>query len=288
MMRIKIFSDFCDSNICKMLYEYCNKANTLDFYGEVSDKKVFIVDDDCNDYTHAILLNKAMPSSSELTISKNNVIGIAFDSIYFLNIDKNFVNYVEKNVGKYYIGDKKGLPDVFIEAFPYIFFNHPSVEIKEKNMIMSLILDSKKSSGQQYSNSIADIILLNNIPIDIYGDIPSKHENSQSDLIKGAYKGTEPYNNYAFTIAIENFESNMCFTDKVISPLMCDCIPIYYGCKNITNNIGNNVIMLSGNLKNDMNTIVDVLKHPDAYYKDINKDLILNKVSLLKNLENLF
>ena len=57
MFVIKIFSDFCDSTTCKINFEKTCDSNNLDFYG--LNKKVYITDKD--DYTHAIILNKAMP-----------------------------------------------------------------------------------------------------------------------------------------------------------------------------------------------------------------------------------
>ena len=91
MFIIKIFSDFCDSTTCKMNFEKICHSNNLDFYG--LNKKVYITDE--NDYTHAIILNKAMP---KLNIPKQNVIGLAFEPFELLNINQEFINYSQKNI----------------------------------------------------------------------------------------------------------------------------------------------------------------------------------------------
>ena len=80
MKRVKIFSDFCDSQSCKKNFETIGGFENVSNYG--IDKNVYITSDD--DYTHAIIINKAMPT---LTIPKDNVIGFAFERVF----DSNFV-----------------------------------------------------------------------------------------------------------------------------------------------------------------------------------------------------
>ena len=82
MIRIKIFSDFCGSKGAKEVYERLCDAENLDFYGK--DKQVWITEDD--DYTHAIIMNKAMPI---LKIPKKNVVGLAFEPFEILRITQS-------------------------------------------------------------------------------------------------------------------------------------------------------------------------------------------------------
>jgi len=93
-MRIKIFSDFCTSQTASSSYEICCKSENLDFYGK--SKEVFFTNDD--DYTHAIILNKAMPY---LKIPKENVIGLAQEPPEFLAMNNGFVEYAKKHIGIY-------------------------------------------------------------------------------------------------------------------------------------------------------------------------------------------
>ena len=97
MYRIKIFCTFSTSKNCKETYEKINYSNLIDFYGK--DNKVYFTDDD--DYTHAIIINTIMP---ELTIPKENVIGLAFEPLAFLDLTDKFIDYAVKNIGKYYKG----------------------------------------------------------------------------------------------------------------------------------------------------------------------------------------
>ena len=58
MKRIRIFSDFCSSTECKKQFERTNVSSSVASY----NKNYYITDQD--DYTHVILLNKAMPPLS--------------------------------------------------------------------------------------------------------------------------------------------------------------------------------------------------------------------------------
>ena len=76
MIKIKIFCPFATSYNCKTIFEKINYSSEIYFYGK--DKKYYFTDD--NDFTHAIIMNNAMP---DLNIQKENVIGLAFEPIYF-------------------------------------------------------------------------------------------------------------------------------------------------------------------------------------------------------------
>jgi len=89
MIKIKIFCPFSSSKNCKEIYEKINFTNEIDFYGK--DKKIYLTSDE--DYTHAIIINTIMPT---LKISKENVIGLAFEPIYFLGLNQQFIEYAKK------------------------------------------------------------------------------------------------------------------------------------------------------------------------------------------------
>ena len=65
MKKIKIFSDFCSSTDCKKSFEAICGFQNVPTYG--IDKDAYITTDD--DYTHAIILNKAM--TVNITIISN-------------------------------------------------------------------------------------------------------------------------------------------------------------------------------------------------------------------------
>lgn len=279
-MLIKIFCDFCKSDDIMKHYEQMCISNEIEFYGP--DKEIYFTAED--NYTHAIILNCAMPS---LTIPKENVIGFAHEPVPFLNLSIEFVEYAKQFIGKYYIGDRftDELPDLFIEHYGFVGYSLPQQINTTKNKIMSIIVSKKMmSSGHIYRHSLVSKILLNNLPIDVYGNGSHIYNGNN---IKGNFEKNEPYTDYLFTVAIENFESNHYFSEKIASPIMNSCMPIYLGCKNIGKYL-ENCIILSGNINNDLMVLQELLINPMKYYKNPLTENNMNNVNLIKNIKSLF
>ena len=291
---IKFFSSFCDSKHCKFTYE--NKLYQISKilnYG--INKEIFITDED--NYTHVIILNTAMPILKE-GIPKKNVIGMAFEPIPFLHLSPSFIEYAQKNISKYFIGDKVDLPDPFIEGQSFMWYSPyigssfeicKGLNIKKKRM--SIIISQKRyAPGHEYRHKLVEVILSSNLPIDIYGRGHIYYKNKKDERIKGEFKqdSLEPYEEYDFHIAIENYQSNHYFSEKIIEPLLCNTTPIYLGCHNIETYFKNQVIFLSGIVEKDMQLIEDILKNPNRYKKEIDTKKVQKTVGLIENIENLF
>ena len=84
MYKIKCFSDFTDTNTCKLNFEKACKVSKNKLYG----KKYLFTNDE--DYTHVIIINQAMPI---LNVPKENVIGLAFEPYNILKPTKLFIIY---------------------------------------------------------------------------------------------------------------------------------------------------------------------------------------------------
>ena len=286
-MKIKVFSDFCTSEICKSKFESSCKAFMLANYGP--DKEIFITIE--NDYTHAIILNTSMP---KLEIDKKFVIGFACEPVAFLRLSTEFIAYAEKNIGKYYIGDLNGLGKPFIEHHGFMWFEHPFQNIKNnKKKLISIIFSEKKfAPGHIYRRTLVSYILNNNLPIDIFGrgcQFLSEPFKSRPNM-KGMFDNTEPYDDYVFTISIENFICSQYFSEKIITPIMCETIPIYLGCKNIDKYVKDFYIPMSGVLKNDIELILDVLHSPFKYINKVktSKDDVFLNINMLHNIKKIF
>jgi len=278
MYKIKIFCPFSSSKNCKEIYERINYANEIDFYGK--DKKIYITDED--DYTHAIIINTIMP---ELKIPKKNVIGLAFEPISFLGLTNHFINYVNKHVSKYYIGDKYNLPEPFVEHFGYMWHSRPPKEIINKSELISIVVSQKKSApGHIYRHKLIEQIINFNLPIDIYGH---GSKNYSYNRIKGSFNNAEPYENYLYSICIENYQCNHYFSEKIITPLMYNCKPIYLGCKNIDMYF-DNIFKLSGNINEDLLLLINIIKNPTQYYKPTYNEKNIKTVNLIENIERLY
>jgi hypothetical protein len=100
----------------------------------------------------------------------------------------------------------------------------------------------------------------------------------------------EPVENYDFHICIENFVTNYYASEKIMDPLFCNTTPIYLGCKNIKEIVGDNdnIITLSGNADKDFKLLTDIINNPSQYKKNINIDEIKDKLNLIKNIEKLY
>jgi len=280
MIRIKIFSDFCNSKGAKEVYEKICDASNVDFYGE--DKQVWFTDND--DYTHAIIMNKAMPV---LNIPKENVVGLAFEPFEFLQLTTEFVQYAKDHIGKYFIGDKRGLPEPFIEHFGYMWYSNPKRDIVTKSKLMSIVVSEKDSApGHKYRHNLIDNIIEAKLPIDIYGRGSMKYSHKNNN-VKGEFNDAEPYEDYMYTICIENFSENHYFSEKIMTPLLYNCMPIYIGCKQI-HEYFDNIIPLSGEINHDIQLLVDVFKYAGLFYRKTYTEKNINMVSLLNNIHKLF
>ena len=278
MIIIKLFCSFSPSDKCKEVFERINYANQCSFYGK--DKQYYFTNDD--DYTHAIIMNTSMP---DLKIPKENVIGLAFEPIYFLGLTPQFVEYAKNHIGRYFIGDKFDLPEPFIEHFAYMWHSRPPREISFKNKLMSIIVSEKQfAPGHLYRHQLVQKIIELNLPIDIYGRGSNKYKYNR---VIGKFNDAEPYETYSYSICIENTICNHYFSEKVITPLMYNCMPIYLGCKNL-NKYLENVVILEGDIQKDIQIIIAILNNPRVYYKKTYTDKNIKAVNLIQNLPNIF
>lgn len=283
MYRIRIFSSFCPSENCKDVYERLCESKLLENYGP--DKELYITND--NDFTHVIILNTAMPQIGH--IPKENVIGLAFEPIQFLGLTEQFVRYAEQYIGKYYIGDKYNLPSPFVEGFSYMWHNPPFTYIPEKSKRISMMVSEKnQQQGHKYRHDLINKILETDLPIDIYGRGCQYYQYLNDDRIKGEFKELEPYENYEFHICIENIQTNHYFSEKIMNPLLAGTTPIYMGCRNIDSYFPDNIIGLTGNVHSDMELLKNIAVNPSKYKKNINMQIVKNKISLLKNTTTMF
>ena len=300
-MRIKFFSDFCDSATCKYHYERVCHANQLAYYGP--QKALYITTGD--DYTHAIILNMAMPVLKN--IGRANVLGLAFEPPPFLQMTKAFIQYAQKYIGKYFLGSKyfivnyeytnNILPDLFKEHYAYMWHITPPLfpAAPRKTSLMSIMVSDKQNApGHQYRHTLVKHILSKGLPIDIYGRGSNLYKGMYGSIykndkrLKGQFNEIEPYHHYAFHICIENFMTPAYFSEKITNTLLSSTTPIYWGCTQILDYFPANVIQLSGEIEKDIVLIQAIINEPMKYMAQINVTKIKDKLNLLKNVKNLF
>jgi len=258
MKIIKIFTNFgTTEGATKTYIDLCELESDPDF--NITYK--FTYNDD---YTHAIILNAAMPI---LNINKENVIGLAFEPPQFLRFTNTFIEYANKNIGKYFLGSAGNLPKLFTNHFSYMWHTPFLKDLPNKtNLISIMVSDKNIAPGHKYRHILVQNILKSNLPIDIYGRGCKYYSKLKDNRIKGEFQSKEPYLNYKFHIAIENFITDDYFSEKIMDALICSCSPIYMGAKNIDNYF-NNIIKLSGNIQSDLQLLKNIIDNPDKFYK---------------------
>ena len=269
-MIIRFFSSFCSSSICSEAYTRISELlNDIAFdNNSQSCKPNSFRFTDGDDYTHAVILNTAMPL---LTIPKENVIGLAFEPHVFLGLTPAFIAYAGKHIGKYFIGEKGNLPKPFIEHFSYMWHITPIPTPPIKTKIMSLMISRKMfTSGHQYRHTLFKRIINSNLPIDIYGNGCEKYKHILDTRLKGSFQEKEPYEDYLFHIAIENTITPHYFSEKIMNPLLCNTMPIYLGAKHIDTYFPKMVIKLTGEIDKDMTMLTDICENQSRYLNLIN------------------
>lgn len=282
--KVRIFSNFCRSEDCKDIYErLCEYTSPIYDYSNIT-----LTNDD--DYDHVIILNTAMPTL-KADVPKENVVGLAFEPPKYLRITTQFVEYAVKHIGKYCIGDATGLPEPFTERYSHMWHNPSLNSPPKKDKLMSIMVSDKKDArGHLYRHELVKKILESNLPIDIYGRGCRLYSfmGMRDERVKGEFNETEPYQQYAFHICIENFQLNEYFSEKIVNPLLCSTTPIYWGCRNIHNHFPEKVIMLTGDISKDMSLLNDICTYPGKYRKEINVEEVKRVIYLFQNMDNLF
>lgn len=282
--RIRFFSSFCDSENCKNVHERLCQVDLMENYGE--DKEIYITTGD--DYTHAIIMNTAIVH--DLKVSKERVIGLAFEPPEFLKRDSNFdifVQYANNSISKYFIGSSHGVPPPFLSHYSFMWHITPPRHMVDKTRTISIMVSEKTNApGHIYRHSLVKAILQSNLNIDIYGR-GCRYYSGDSRL-KGEFSDNEPYEPYEFHICIENFQTQCYTSEKYTNCILCGTTPIYWGATNIDDVFPNITIVLTGTLEKDMRLLYDILMNPSQYKKTIVQEEIRPKMNLLKNLDNIF
>jgi len=274
-MILRIFSSFCESIAAKHTIErvFPNYNNVKITGG--------------NDYTHVLLFNTAMPEISH--IPKERVVGLAFEPPFYLGLSAEFVEYAQKYIGKYYIGEIYDLPKPFIEGYTYMWHCNLLKEIPVKTGIMSIMVSNKQiAPGHKYRHGLVKLILNSNLPIDIYGNGCGIYSYTNDSRLKGEFTEHEPYESYDFHIAIENYETNHYFSEKVTNPLLCSAVPIYLGCRNIDSYFPKMVITMSGNISEDIALLHKIIYNPDKYKNPIDVSFVEKRTNVLLHLDEIF
>ena len=283
-MIIRVFSSCCDSRGAREQWENISSAPCIPGYG--TDFRMT----DGEDYTHVIIMNTATPS---LTIPKENVIGFAHEPIPFLGLNPTFINYAQRHIGKYFIGDKiPNLPSAFVEGNAFLWYVKPYQNPPVKNNLMSIMISQKNyAPGHKYRHQLVKNIMRSDLPIDIYGRGCKYYTSTGDPRFKGPFEEADMckmVESYKFHICIENFQCAHYFSEKIINALLAGTTPVYLGCKNIESYFPGSQLLLSGDVDCDFEMLKSICANPERFMKPIDVVAVENKVNMLKNVRDLF
>ena len=287
-IKIRCFPSFTTSSAMKTSYERFITETEVGYQLYGKDKKYIFTADD--DYTHVFIFNTAMPDISH--IPKENVLGFAHEPIEFLQLTPEFIDYAQKHIRKYFIGDKHNLPSPFTEGACFLdCYEIPLstyILTSYKPKFMSIMISQKQfAPGHMYRHTLVQEILKTRLPIDIYGRGCGYYSLLQDSRIKGDFQKYELYDGYQFNISIENYQTNHYFSEKIINPLLMNITPIYLGCKNIASYFPNMYLTLSGDVQKDIELFHDIFYNPAKYIINIPTEKVNQTVDLILNLPKL-
>lgn len=96
-------------------------------------------------------------------------------------------------------------------------------KIYPKTKLLSIISSKKKQTiGHNLRHSVINICKQNNIHVDVFGLGYNPIDNKKHGLA-----------DYAYSIVIENSQSDYYFTEKIIDSFVTGTVPIYWGCPSI-------------------------------------------------------
>ena len=161
----------------------------------------------------------------------------------------------------------------------------------EKTALMSIMISEKRRApGHQLRHALAQHVLKTpGLPVDIYGRGCRFYGNlaSTDRRLKGEFQGKEPFLNYRFHIAVENFSFSDYFSEKVIDPLLCGTTPLYWGCRNIEKYFPNALHVFT-NFEEGRQLLEAVVRNPAEFIQPIDPEEVAHKINLLENVHDLF
>ena len=178
----------------------------------------------------------------------------------------NIYEFIEQNIEKF---DRVITYDErLISLFPDKCFPSPAMKpwiwplekqkIYDKTKLCSFITSKKRFiPGHDFRVEMLDLILSNyKDKISCYGEGHNPLPEEEGKIIG--------LKDYAFSIAMENNQSNYYFSEKLLDVILTGGVPIYWGCKNIPNYFNPDGFIFF-NSKEELEDIIKNLSIEDYY-----------------------
>lgn len=262
-IRLKIFSDYTTPTGAMGAFKSWGLGNT-------TYKNLTVVDDES--YTHACIFNHG--KLPQLKVPKEKVVGF-HQEVYELIDIRKYRSWLEKNVGTYFVYDARYMSGPNIKEW-YTFL--PNLPLSEdlsgyinpsKPYKMSIIASDKKFlDGHRMRHVLIEKIISSEMDIHIYGR-GSKNLYPFDQRVKGEIGDkSQAFRDYKLTVAIENKRMPYWITEKFVDPLICDCIPLYWGANHVGKVFGENThYKLSDDVNIAFEQIKNAYNNAEEHYK---------------------
>ena len=273
-IRLKIFSDYTDPTGAKGSFRSWG-------LGETTYKNLTVVDDES--YTHACIFNHG--NLPKLKVPKEKVVGFHQEVFELIDMRKHR-SWLDQNVGTYYVYDLRYMNGPNIKEWYTFLPNIPLAKDlsvynnTQKPFPMSIIASSKKFlDGHRFRHEIINKILRSSMDIHIYGR-GSKELYPLDNRVKGQIEDkTIAFKNYKLTVAIENKIMPYWITEKFVDPLICGCVPLYYGAQHIGKVFGDeSFYRLPETPDAAFNLIAKAYENANEYYRNKNYKVAQEKL----------
>jgi len=225
------------------------------------------------------------PPSYRLGVPKKHYIGWGVEPLQFLKVAGGFVDrksefrrMLREDTAQYMISEKPDFRGPWRVGMTYFWYQKPYTFVPwaQKTKCMSLILSNKMDlEGHRYRHALVTEIIHRGLPIDIWGKGSDQYKKQFPRHIKGEFdRYDEPYKDYQFTITIENSLSEYYMSEKLLSPISFNTIPLYYGASRVSDYLGDGWgFRITGVLKQDLALIEDILRTPAKFRLDLTKTM---------------
>lgn len=143
--------------------------------------------------------------------------------------------------------------------------------LHDKTKLVSMIASNKKiTKGHNFRHLIAEQ-LSSKYNIDMWGSGYKFFKNK-----------TEPLKDYAYTICVMNTNVKNYFTEILVDPISLGCVPILWGCPNISEYFNKEGIITFTNIE-ELDSILDTITFEDY---NLRKDAILENIEIAKTMKS--
>lgn len=231
------------------------------------DELLFVDPPTPQNHTHVIAFTNAkIDERLSGHVPRRNRIGIALEPRIFMDIGPTSVKRILSTLKTFICSEKHMRITNSVAGYcliPAMSFQYvPSVPTPlAQRFPVSLPLSDKKIAPlHEYRHTLAAALLSDKrtIPVHIWGLGAAEHKRRfthDDRIFDGQFVGYEPYENYAFCVAIENRVEGMYFSEKVTLPIYFGCTPLYIGSPFIDRFLPSATIPLTGDCSKDVEIV---------------------------------